>query len=90
MAGQNEYLQWQNSPGEIQSVTFSDLDGDQFYGVGQECHMDPPRTVTEIKKITKPGEHALIPYLQVWADDLLLAEFSQHSLSGVFFRNPKP
>lgn len=41
--------------------------------------------VTRIEACTKSGLHADIPYVRVWSDQQAVAEFCQHSLSGVYF-----
>ncbi len=41
--------------------------------------------VTRIEACTKSGMHANIPYVRVWAGDICLAEFCQHSIVGVYF-----
>lgn len=41
--------------------------------------------VTHIEATTKSGMHADIAYIRVWCGDKALAEFCQHSLSGVYF-----
>ncbi len=46
------------------------------------------RGVTRIEACTKSGMHADIPYIRVWADDHCMAEFCQHTLSGVYFYAP--
>lgn len=45
--------------------------------------------VTRIEACFKSGMHSNIPYVRVWAGDVCLAEFCQHSIIGVYFA-PKP
>lgn len=41
--------------------------------------------VTRIEPTVKSGMHADIAYIRVWGDGKAIAEFCQHSLSGVYF-----
>ena len=41
--------------------------------------------VTRIEACAKHGEHCNIPYLRIWSGERCIAEFSQHSVAGVFF-----
>lgn len=43
------------------------------------------RNATRIEATTKSGLHSNIAYVRVWDGDLAVAEFCQHSLSGVWF-----
>ncbi len=67
--------------GEIQSITFVNLDGEGCYAVGQNV-------TTRIEKTIKSGMASDIPYVRVWAGDKVIAEFCQHTLTGVFFKVP--
>lgn len=69
------------SAGEIEAVTFHDIDGEGFHRVG---HQD----VTHIEKWAKSGMHANIAYVRVWKGEHLVAEFCQHALAGVYFKAP--
>lgn len=80
MSDRYDIHEWRNA-GEIECITFRDIDGEGFCKVG---HM----AVTRIEKHTKSGMHANIAYVRVWAGDHLRAEFCQHSLTGVFFKEP--
>lgn len=40
---------------------------------------------TDIKAITKPGMYSDIPYIQVWLNDEIAAEFCQHNIVGVYY-----
>lgn len=46
------------------------------------------KTVTEIRPIMKSGPYCGIPYVQVWCEDHLYAEFCQHQVQGVYFDAP--
>lgn len=56
------------------------LSGDDlhYYSVGREG-------VTRIEALTKPGLHADMPYVRVWAGEECIAEFCQHNIVGVYF-----
>lgn len=41
--------------------------------------------ITEIREIGEDGEYAMIPWVEVWAGDKLLARFSQHKLEHIFY-----
>jgi len=41
--------------------------------------------VTRIEATFKPGLHANLPYVRVWAGDVCLAEFCQHNIVGVYY-----
>ena len=47
------------------------------FSVGSNC--------TRIEATFKSGLYSNIPYIRVWRDDVALAEFCQHTLSGVYF-----
>ena len=42
--------------------------------------------VTRIEACTKPGMYADIPYIRVWKGENAVAEFCQHNIVGVYFR----
>ena len=44
--------------------------------------------VTRIEACTKSGMHADIPYVRVWKGDVAVAEFCQHAIVGVYFKEP--
>ena len=47
--------------------------------------------VTRIEAFTKSGMHSNIPYFRVWKDDVPTAEFCQHNIVGVYFKqDPAP
>lgn len=72
--------EWKDA-GEIEAVTFRDVDGECVYKVGD-------LGVTRIDKHQKAGLHANIAYVRVWMGDHLRAELCQHALTGVFFKVP--
>lgn len=39
--------------------------------------------VTKITEETKPGLHCDIPYIYVWIDDHVVAEYCQHNIAGI-------
>lgn len=73
---------WKNA-GEIDSITWDDIDGPQFARVGRDG-------VTRIEKAVKTGEMSYIPYVRVWRGDVAISEHSQHKLSGVYFKTVQP
>jgi hypothetical protein len=42
--------------------------------------------VTRIEAFEKSGMHANIPYVRVWIGESAVAEFCQHQIVGVYFR----
>jgi hypothetical protein len=44
--------------------------------------------VTRIEAFTKAGMYADIPYVRVWRGSVALAEFCQHNIVGVYFKEP--
>ena len=45
--------------------------------------------VTRIEAFTKSGMYADIPYLRVWRGQLAVAEYCQHNIVGVGFKELK-
>lgn len=74
--------EWRDTSAEIDCITFRDVDGEGLSRVGSEG-------VTRIEKHTKSGMHSDIAYVRVWVGDHLRAEFCQHGLTGVFFKESK-
>lgn len=72
--------EWRGA-GEIECITYCDVDGESLYRVGHNG-------ITRIEKWAKSGMHANIAYVRVWAGDHLRAEFCQHGLTGVYFKEP--
>lgn len=65
---------------EIEHVqVYGDYATGQWYGIGVAG-------VTRIEACTKSGMHADIPYVRVWKGDVAVAEFCQHSIVGIYFR----
>lgn len=64
---------------EINCITGNDIDGEFVIKIGEG-------QVTKIEATEKSGEYSNIPYIRVWKGDVAMAEFSQHKLSGVFFK----
>lgn len=60
---------------------FIDSPAHEQYRVGEQG-------VTLIQACTKSGMHADIPYVRVWRGDVCLAEFCQHQIVGVYFKEP--
>lgn len=77
-AVQYDSHEWRDA-GEIDCITFVDVDGEGFMRVGNSG-------ITRIEKWTKSGSMASLPYVRVWKGDVLVAEFCQHNLTGVFFK----
>jgi hypothetical protein len=44
--------------------------------------------VTRIEAFTKSGMYADIPYVRVWKGDSPAAEYCQHNIVGVYFKQP--
>ena len=42
--------------------------------------------VTKIEATQKSGMHSHIPYIRVWKGETCLAEFCQHNIVGVYFK----
>lgn len=64
----------------IQMICYNDSAGNPFeFNVGRAG-------VTEIREVGEYGEYAMmIPWVEVWAGDKLLARFSQHKLEHIFY-----
>lgn len=45
--------------------------------------------VTRIEPCTKQGMYSDIPYLRVWTGDACAAEYCQHNIVGIGFKEPK-
>lgn len=65
---------------EIKSITIVD------HGESAEVYTVGYGGVTRIEACTKSGMHADIPYVRVWLGELAQAEFCQHNIVGVYFR----
>lgn len=51
---------------------------------------NPPIYVaTKIEAFEKPGLHADIPYVRVWIEDEIVAEFCQHNIVGIYYETPE-
>jgi len=42
--------------------------------------------VTRIEATVKSGMHSHVPYIRVWKGETCLAEFCQHNIVGVYFK----
>ena len=51
---------------------------EEWYQVGQN-------DVSEIRLSERCGSMAMIPYLEVWKNGKLHAEFCQHNIQGVYY-----
>ena len=58
------------------------------------CHIDAqgnPRTFTagsdctEIRETEENGEYTMMPWIEVWSGDQLIARFNQHKLEYIFY-----
>ena len=68
---------------EIYAISvFNHGGGGEGYTVGYEG-------VTRIEATTKSGLHADIPYIRIWKGDLASAEFCQHNIVAVYFKEEK-
>lgn len=56
----------------------------------QICWIVGSADVTRIEACTKSGMHADIPYLRVWQGDHCAAEYCQHGIVGIGFKNTAP
>lgn len=65
---------------EIAAIAITYLDGGAGYKVDRDG-------VTKILATDKPGTWGLIPYVQVWIGERLLAEFCVHNIVGVYFKD---
>jgi len=65
---------------EIQWIQISERE-DDFFALGDG--------ITRIEACTKSGMHANIPYVRVWKGDVAVAEFCQHQIVGVYFKESK-
>lgn len=63
----------------IQMICYTDSHGNPFeFNVGRQG-------VTEIREVGEYGEYAMIPWVEVWRGDQLVARFSQHKLEHIFY-----
>jgi hypothetical protein len=46
--------------------------------------------VTKLQEVEENGEHSTIPWIEVWANDQLLARFNQHKLEHIFYQGKEP
>lgn len=82
MIEQYDSHEWRDA-GEIECVytTGDPVDRVPSFSVGHGG-------ITRIEKWTKSGSMASLPYVRVWRGDVLVAEFCQHALAGVYFKAP--
>lgn len=64
---------------EIGAIAVTSRNGGVGYKVGRDG-------VTKILAVDKPGTWGLIPYVQVWRGENLLAEFCTNNIVGVYFK----
>jgi hypothetical protein len=53
-----------------------------------ESHVVGSGGVTRIEAVSRPGLHCDIPYLAVWSDDRLIADYCRHHVLGVVYEHP--
>jgi hypothetical protein len=41
--------------------------------------------VADIRETEEPGEYCMIPWLEVWSRDSLIARFNQHKVEHIFY-----
>ena len=63
----------------IEVIHVSNLPVPTLFEVGQNG-------ITKIEAFTKPGLHCDLPYFRVWRHRQPMAEFSQHQIVGVYFK----
>ena len=63
------------------------IDENEFYAVGKGFSRGPG-VVTSIEMIMKSGMHCDIPYLRVYKNEFCIAEFCQHNITGIYFKEP--
>jgi hypothetical protein len=69
---------------EIEVVTVVDREGaTEYYRVGAG-------QVTKIEAVEKSGLHANVPYVRVYRNGVPYAEFCQHNIVGVYFKQRAP
>ena len=80
MSAQYDEHEWRDA-GEIECIYITGEPADRVpsFSVGHGG-------VTRIEKWTKSGSMAALPYVRVWKGDSLAAEFCQHNLAGVYFK----
>jgi hypothetical protein len=62
----------------VQQICSIDENGNPgTYTVGRGC--------TEIREVEEPGEYALIPWVEVWDGERLIARFNQHKLESIIY-----
>lgn len=74
----------------LEGVEISEIDIFITNDGSMEWHEVGRKGVTNIEAFTKPGMHADIPYVRVWAGEHPIAEFCQHQILGLHFKVPKP
>jgi len=50
-----------------------------------ESHMVGRDDVTRIEAVSRPGLHCDIPYVAVWSDTRLVADYCRHHVLGVVY-----
>lgn len=64
---------------QIERITYISAEGNpHLYVVG--------RGVTEIRETEECGEFCMIPWLEVWDGESLLARFCQHKVEHIIYR----
>jgi hypothetical protein len=66
----------------IERITYISAEGNphvfQVGALGRNC--------SEIREVQENGEFCLIPWLEVWEGDRLIARFSQHKVEHILYQ----
>ena len=71
------------------TVHHGNLDHTAVGAMYPEAYPDGHDGITAIEACTKSGMYADIPYVRIWKEDIAVAEFCQHQLAGVYFKDAK-
>lgn len=67
----------------IERITYISAEGNPCVF---QCSGALGRNCSEIRETQENGEFCLIPWIEVWEDENLVARFSQHKVEHIFYR----
>jgi hypothetical protein len=68
----------------IERICYTSAEGNPH--VFEECRGG----ITEIRETEENGEYCMIPWVEVWAGDSLIARFNQNKLEHILYRRSQP
>lgn len=60
------------------------------HNYGNQCTFRVGRDCDEIRKVERPSDGYNVPWLEVWKNGQIVAEFSPYKLNGMFYREATP